>query len=145
MLADVFPHLVMPVGPFVAAFRTPVVEVMWNAGAGEDFGHSVGGAAVFPGAGAGREVDVAGGELLEEPGVGLVGHVIDRAVEIEVVVVHSVHGIAHVVDAGEGVAALHAIGVLGEGVGGGKGAGRGATRGDRAAGSLALGSDEGDE
>jgi hypothetical protein len=28
MLADVFPHLVMPVGPFVAAFRAPVVQMM---------------------------------------------------------------------------------------------------------------------
>ena len=28
VLADVFPHLVMPVGPVVAAFRAPVVEMM---------------------------------------------------------------------------------------------------------------------
>jgi hypothetical protein len=32
--ADVFPHLVMPVGPFVSALRGPVIEMMWNPPAG---------------------------------------------------------------------------------------------------------------
>ena len=31
--ADVFPHLVMPVGPFVTALRAPVVQMMSNAAA----------------------------------------------------------------------------------------------------------------
>ena len=31
--ADVFPHLVMPVGPFVPALRAPVVQMMSNAAA----------------------------------------------------------------------------------------------------------------
>ncbi len=31
--ADVLPHLVMPVGPFVSAFRTPIVQMMSNAAA----------------------------------------------------------------------------------------------------------------
>ena len=31
--ADVFPHLVMPVGPFVAALWTPVVQMMSNPAA----------------------------------------------------------------------------------------------------------------
>ena len=29
--ADVLPHLVMPVGPFVSAFRAPVVQMMSDA------------------------------------------------------------------------------------------------------------------
>src|SRR5688500_8634513 len=40
--ADVFPHLVMPVGPFVAAFRAPVVEMMSDPAAREHGGHLVG-------------------------------------------------------------------------------------------------------
>ena len=31
MRPDVFPHLVMPVGPFVTALWAPVVQVMSNA------------------------------------------------------------------------------------------------------------------
>jgi hypothetical protein len=69
MRADVFSHSVMPLGPFVAAFRAPVVEVMISAGAGKDFGHFVGGAGNFSRAGAGGEVDVAGRELFAEPGI----------------------------------------------------------------------------
>src|SRR5688572_19680179 len=42
--AHVFPHLMVPVGPFVAAFRAPVVEMVRDSPAGEDGGHLVGGA-----------------------------------------------------------------------------------------------------
>lgn len=73
--------------------------MMRYAAALEYFGHSVGRSAVFPGTTAGHEVDVAALVLMEKPGVVLVGHVVDRIIEIEVVVVHPVHGIAHVVDA----------------------------------------------
>jgi hypothetical protein len=59
VLAHVLPHLVMPVGPFVSALRAPVVQVMSNSPAREHRGHLVGRPAVFPGATAGREVDVA--------------------------------------------------------------------------------------
>ena len=34
--ADVFPHLVMPVGPFVPALRAPVVQMMGNAAVRQD-------------------------------------------------------------------------------------------------------------
>jgi len=34
---------------------------------------------------------------VEKPGVMLAGHVVDRVIEVEVVVVHPVHGIAHIV------------------------------------------------
>jgi hypothetical protein len=57
--ADILPHLVMPVGPFVAALRAPVVEVMSNPPAREHGGHLVGGAGHFPRTTASREVDVA--------------------------------------------------------------------------------------
>src|SRR6476619_3509209 len=46
--ADVFPHLVMPVGPFVTALRAPVVQVMSNAAIPENLRHSVGRPAVLP-------------------------------------------------------------------------------------------------
>jgi len=117
MPAHVFPHLVMPVRPFVAAFRTPVIQMMSYPPVPEHFGHSVGRPAVLPRTTAGRKVDVAGPILIEKPWVILVGHVVHRVIEIEVVVVHSVHGIAQVVDAGERVAAFHPVGMLEEGVG----------------------------
>src|SRR3954470_22197361 len=117
MRADVFPHLVMPVGPFVPAFRAPVIEVVSYAAALEHLGHSVSGAGDLPWAAASGEVDVAGRKLLEEPGIILVGHVVDGIIEVEVVVVHSVHGIAQIVNARERVAALYTVGMLEEGVG----------------------------
>src|SRR5882724_9565127 len=58
---DVFAHHVLPVGPVVAAVGAPIVEGVANVFAGEDFGDSIGGAGIFPLAGAGGDVDVAGG------------------------------------------------------------------------------------
>ncbi len=97
--AHVLPHLMMPVGPVVSALRTPIIQMMRDAAGGENLGHAVGRAAVLPRTTAGDEVDVATGVLLEKPGVVLVGHIIDRVIEVEVVVVHAVHGIAQVVNA----------------------------------------------
>lgn len=108
----------MPVGPFVSALRAPVVEMMSNSAAREHGGHLVGRAGHFPRATAGREVDVATCQLLEKPRVVLVGHIIHGVIEVEIVVIHPVHGIAQIVNAGERVAALHPVGVLEEGVGG---------------------------
>src|SRR5947207_12457851 len=88
--ADVLPHLVMPVGPFVPTFRAPVVQMMSNAAIPEDLGHSIGGAAVLPRTTAGHEVDVTTPILIEKPGVTLVGHVVHRVIEVEVVVIHPV-------------------------------------------------------
>ena len=68
MRADVFAHLVMPVGPVVAAFRGPVVEMMSDAAAREHVGHSIGGPAVLPGTTAGHESDVTAPILFEKPG-----------------------------------------------------------------------------
>ena len=90
-------------------------------------------------------MDVATPVLVEKPGVVLVGHIVDRVIEVEVVVVHPVHGIAQVVNAGERVAALHVVGMLEEGVGGVISAERCAVGGDRDAGRLALGVDEGED
>jgi len=89
----------MPVGPFVPALRAPVVQMMSNPAAREHGGHLVGRPAVLPRATTGREMDVTTPVLVEKPGVMLVGHVVDRVIEVEVVVVHPVHGIAQVVDA----------------------------------------------
>src|SRR5438552_825005 len=75
-------------------------------------GHSIGGPAVLPWTTAGHEPDVAARILVEKPGIILVGHVVDRVIEVEVLVVHPVHGIAHVVDARQRVAALYMIGML---------------------------------
>src|SRR6266481_3832803 len=57
--ADVIPHLVMPVGPFVPALRAPVVQMMSNSTTGQHLRHSVSGPAVLPRTTAGRESDVA--------------------------------------------------------------------------------------
>jgi len=140
--ADVFPHLVMPVGPFVPALRAPVVQMMRDAAISENFRHSVGRPAVLPRTTAGHESDVATGVMMEEPGVTLVGHIVDRVIEVEVVVIHSVHGVPHVVDARERVAALHVVGMLEERVGRLIGTERCAERGDPYAWRLALGVDE---
>src|SRR5437016_14120357 len=106
--ADVLPHLVMPVRPFVPALRAPVVQMMSNAAIPEDLRHSVGGATVLPWATAGYEADVATGVLMEKPGITLVGDIVDRVIEVEVVVIHAVHRVAHVINARERVAALYA-------------------------------------
>ena len=91
MRAHVLPHLVMPVRPFVPALRTPIIEMMSNAAIPQDLGQSVGRSAVLPRATAGHEPDVATPVLVEKPGVILVGHIVDRVIEVEVVVVHPVH------------------------------------------------------
>src|SRR6476620_7829320 len=114
--ADVFPHLVMPVGPFVTALRAPVVEMMGNAAIPENLRHSVGRPAVLPRTTAGYQSDVATRVLIEIPGVTLVSHIVHRIIEIEVVVIHPVHGVAHVVDARERVTAFHVVGMLEESV-----------------------------
>src|SRR4030095_16387035 len=102
--AYVLPHLVMPVGPFVPALRAPVVQMMSDAAIPESLRHSVGRPAVLPRTTAGHESDVATRVLVEKPGITLVGYVVDRIIEVEVVVVHSVHRIPHIVDARERLA-----------------------------------------
>src|SRR5712672_2311408 len=96
---DVFPHLVMPIGPFVPALRATVVQMMSNASVLEDLGHSIGRPAVLPRATAGHEPNVATGVLVLIPWVILVSHVVHGIVEVEVVVIHAVHGVPHIVDA----------------------------------------------
>src|SRR6266480_498397 len=115
--ADVLPHLVMPIGPFVPALRAPVVQMMSYAAIPENLRHSVGGPAVLPRTTAGHEPDVATRVLMEIPRVTLVRHIVHRVIEVEVVVIHAVHRVAHVVDARECVATLHAVGMLEERVG----------------------------
>src|SRR4029450_10203010 len=83
VLPDVFPHLVMPVRPFVPALRPPVVQMMRNAAIPENLRHSVGGAAVLPRTTAGHEPDVATRVLMEIPGVTLLRLVVDRIIEVE--------------------------------------------------------------
>src|SRR6266542_5429509 len=70
--ADVLPHLVMPIRPFVPALRAPVFQMMRNAAIPEYLRHSIGRAAVLPGATAGHEPDVATPVLVEKPGITLV-------------------------------------------------------------------------
>ena len=40
-------------------------------------------------------MDVATPVLVKKPGIVLVGHIVDRIIEVEVVVVHPVHRVAH--------------------------------------------------
>src|SRR5438094_10190624 len=75
--------------------------MMSDPPAREHGGKLIGRPAVFPWAATGREVDVATPVLVEKPGIVLVGHVVDRIIEVEDVVVHPVHRVAHVVNAGE--------------------------------------------
>src|SRR6266481_2036120 len=114
----VLPHLVLPVGPVVAALGPPVVERMADALAGENLGEPVGRAAVLPLARSRADVNVASRKLAEEPRIAQIRKIIDRIVEVEIVIVHSVHEILHVINAGHGEAALDGVGVLEEGVSG---------------------------
>src|ERR1044072_3025650 len=76
MLADVFPHLVMPVRPFVSALWTPIVQMMIDAAVPQDLGHSVGRPAGLPWTTPGGEPDIAARVMIEEPWVVLVRHVV---------------------------------------------------------------------
>ena len=143
-LRNVGAHLVLPVGPIVAALRTPVVHRVADVFAVEDFGESIGGAAMLPLAGAGNEMDIAGGELFVIPGVGEVGEVVDGIVEIKIVVVEAVHEGAEIVNTRHGEAAFENVGMTEEGVGGVIGAEGSAHSGDGDAG-LAVIVDEGDD
>src|SRR5439155_24029175 len=78
--------------------------MMRYAAALEYLGHAVSRPGHFPRATAGREVDVTTRQLLKKPGIVLVGHIVDRVIEVEVVIVHPVHRVALVVNAGERVA-----------------------------------------
>src|SRR4030095_9527292 len=128
--------------PVCPAFRAPGDKMMTKAAIPEYLRHSIGRAAVLPRAAASHEPDVASRVLVEKPRVTHVSHIVDRVIEIEVIVVHPVHRIPQVVDAGERVAALHVIGMLEESVGRVIGTERCAQSGDPDAGRLALGIDE---
>jgi hypothetical protein len=128
----------------VSALRAPVIKMMSDAAIPEDLGHSVARPAVLPWTTAGHEPDVATRIMVEMPGVTLVGHVVDRVVEVEVIVIHAVHGVPQVVDARERVAALHMVGMFEESVGRVIGTERCAQRRNPDARRLALGVDERD-
>ena len=53
----------------MSALGAPVVEGVADALVGKNFRETIGWAAVFPLAGAGGDMDVAGGELAVDPGV----------------------------------------------------------------------------
>jgi IMP cyclohydrolase len=128
----------------VAALVAPVVDGVADVFAAEDFGEAIGGAAVFPLAGTGDEVDVASGKLLVEPGIGEVGEVVDGIVEIEIVVVHAIHKRAEIVNAGHGETALEDVRMAEEGVGGVISA-KGCAHGGDGNARLAMIVDEGDD
>src|SRR6266568_3415301 len=113
-LGHILSHLVLPVRPVVSALGTPVVERMAYALAGKNFGEAVRGAAVFPWARAGGDVDITGGNLLVKPRIAHIREVIDRIVEIKIVVEHPVHEISQVVHAGHGETPLDHVGMLEE-------------------------------
>src|ERR1051325_5604621 len=107
----------LPIGPVVAAHRAPVVERMANAFVRENAGEVICGAGVFPLPSTGGEVNVAGSKLPVDPGVGKIGNVVHGIVEVKIVVVHSIHEIAQVVNAGHGEAALDDVRMFEERIG----------------------------
>src|SRR5229473_8021337 len=110
-MRNIFAHLVLPVGPVVAAHGAPIVERMAKVLVGEDAGEMIGGTGVLPLAGARRQVNITGPELVVNPRIGKILDVVDGIVEIKIVVVHAVHKIAKVVDAGHGETALDDVGM----------------------------------
>src|SRR5437899_12717774 len=85
---------------------------MADALAGENYRETVGRPAVFPRAGARRDVNVTSSDLLVEPRIAGVREIIDGIVEIKIVVVHAVHEVPQIVYAGHREAALDDVGVL---------------------------------
>src|SRR5204863_4474818 len=102
---QVLVHLPLPVWPVVAALGAPVVEGDGNAFRARHVRQAIRRRAVLPGRVPGGQVDVAPAQLVQVPGVGQAGDVVDGVVEIEVVVVVAVHEAPDVVDAGKGQAA----------------------------------------
>src|SRR5271156_5361356 len=105
-----------PEGPVVPAQRSPIVEMMSDSFARQDIREAVSRAAVFPRSVAGGDMDVAMTELRHYVSVGKVREVIHWIVEVGVVVVHSVHEILYVVNAGKWEAPANDVGVLEQGV-----------------------------
>src|SRR6266581_4878707 len=140
---DVFPHLVFPEGPVVPAVRPPIVEMLRDALPRKHFRKLVGRAAVLPRAGTGRDVDVARGQLFEQPRVVEVREIVHRIVEVKIVVVQPIHEFLQIIDAGHGEAALDHVGMLEERVRGVVCAKGRAHRGDSDALRLAVVPDEG--
>src|SRR5260370_17190188 len=105
---------------------------------GENFGEAIGGATVLPRTGTSAEMNVATRDLLIEPGIGGIREVVDRIVEIKIVVVHAIHEIPQVVDAGHREAAPDDVRVLEEAVRGVVRAKRNAHRLDRNASCLTI-------
>src|SRR5579859_8076668 len=90
----------LPVWPVVAAHGAPIIERVANVLVGEDAGEMISGPGVFPLAGAGAQMNVAGSELAVDPRIGKIGNVVDGIIEIKIVVVQAVHKIAQIVNAG---------------------------------------------
>ena len=128
----------------MAALVAPIIDGVTDILAVEDLGQAIGGAALFPLAGAGDEVDIAGGKLFVKPGIGKVGEVVDGIVEVKIVVVHAVHKRAEVVDARHGETAFKDVGMAEEGVGGVIGA-EGCAHGGDGNARLAVIVDEGND
>src|SRR2546421_12874591 len=68
-LRDVFPHLVFPVRPIVAALRAPIVQRVADAFAGENFLEAVSRATVLPWTRTSTEGNGTGRDLAKKPGV----------------------------------------------------------------------------
>src|SRR5580704_2636543 len=136
--ANVLAHLMLPIRPVMPALRAPVVQRMPNSLAGEDFGQSISRAAVLPLTSTRADVNVARGELSQNPWIVQVSEIIHRIVEVEIVVVHSVHKVPNVVHAGHRKAPLDHVGMLEQRVGRVVRAERRAHRGNRDPRALAI-------
>src|ERR1700722_566121 len=115
--AYVFAHLMLPIRPVVPALRAPVVQRMPDALARKDLGQPIRRPAVLPLTCAGADMDVARGQLSQDPWVVQVSQVIHGIVEIKIVVVHPIHEVSHVIHAGHRKAPLDHIGMLEKRVG----------------------------
>src|SRR5215475_389958 len=104
---------------------------MANALVRENTGEMIRRAGVFPRTRASREMNIAGCQLAVNPGIGKILNVVYRIVEIKIVIVHAVHEIAQIVDAGHGKAALDNVRMFEERICGMIRAEGGAHRGNR--------------
>src|SRR5690349_10089630 len=83
-------------------------------------------------------MNIAGGEVAVSPGVGKIGDVVYGIVEIKIIVVHAIHEVLEIVNAGEGEAALDDVRVFEERVRGVVGAEGSAYCGDGESRRLAI-------
>src|SRR5277367_573231 len=109
---DVLAHLVLPIRPVVAPLRAPIVQRVPDAFPGEDLRQPVRRPGVLPRPAPRGDVNVAARQFSVNPRIAQALQVIHRIVEVEIIVIQSVHEISQVVHPRHGKTSLNDVGML---------------------------------